>query len=462
MPKKDKFFDFLSRLEVVAAVVLFFVMLTCCGLYINIKMNGNSSSLPSLPEKEKAMLMKSDYSDSVVYTDDLLEPCFMGIKIDDDMKAASFNSSSRKILEETVYDTAFSLFSGKIESVEFESLRQRSEFIDSLKQSPKFMLISFFKDIPSSVFMPCFSKNYVIESQKNQFYVKHMFVLADDSDNVYAICLSSDNNVTKLVPDENILFGKIFSHSYDVNSGFCYFDFLDINGIYPVLTSTVDVNNYSIASLSVNDGKEFESEWVRSLLEYFGFNMSLVKSFTSGDKKEINYVDEMSELLIKDNGEVCFTASNEAGINLSEYLEYYPEDGVYSFNDKIFAVKNIVNELNFGDDGISFCIVDVEYNDNSDILTVSLKSMIDGIFISEKKADSVFEIHGNNIIGVQFDALEVTKADTTSKLMPQLYAVYLFDSSNECYAVMKKINENDLHYSPLWLGYDNIGAEVSN
>ena len=76
----EKTQSILVKIEILAAVVLFFVMLISCGFYIDIKLNGKISNLPSLSENDKKILMISSVSESVNYSDDLLEPVFVGFK----------------------------------------------------------------------------------------------------------------------------------------------------------------------------------------------------------------------------------------------------------------------------------------------------------------------------------------------------------------------------------------------
>ncbi len=460
MPKNDKINDFLARLEVILAIILFFVMLISCGMYIDIKMNGKSSSLPTLPEKERAMLSMSSIESNVNYQDDLLEPTFIGMKIDDEMIAAGFNNSSRRALEKSAYDAVVSLFLGKSESIKFDNNDEYDKYISSLKNGQKYIIMSFFSDITSSVFMPCFSSNYGIHSSIAPFYVKHMFIIADEDDNLYAVCISEDNEVTKLLPKENVSFSKLFLNSYDINDGFCRFEYLDTDEIRPVITSTLNVNNYSIDSLAKTQGKELGSEWIVDMLELFGFNMSLVKSFSSGDKTEMNFVDELSEMLIKDDGTVSFKSTDNNGINLSEFLDYYPENvNRYTFNDKVFAIKNIVNEIQQEDDNVSFNIVDVRFENESDTLRVFLKTMIDGIFLSENEYDAEFDIKGNSLIRAEFLVVLAKRYESSDNLIPQKYASYLFDGSLESFAVLKRTKKDSDLFVPAWFGSE--GAEVT-
>lgn len=438
MSSGKKFKGVLSKLEVVLCCILFVSMLVTCGLYIDIKMNGKTSSLPSLPEKDRYMLLKSVASERTDYRDDLLEPVFIGIKDGDEMIAALPEKTVRSSIEYNVYDALQLLFSGKSEKKTFSSVAERNEYIYSLKNSNRYMLISFLGNVPSTVFLPCVSNGFEdLHNEIELFYIKHIFILpvVDPNNNgeevLCAVTVSKDNEVYVIRPQTQVLFNNIISDSYDISDGYSYFEFLKDDGIYPVLTSSFTSRKYKISSMSEFYGKDLSAVWLQEYFDTFGINTSLVRSFSSGDGTITTYVDNQRELVISDDGKVVFNAADD-GIFLNEYLGYFPEEGKgYSFSDKIFTVKNIVEKLKSETNIASFSIVGVDYDTNTSELNIYMKLVIDGILVTDKPYDSLFKICNNSLCYVEFPAVVCGFAEGEKLLIPQKYSSLILDETSD-------------------------------
>ncbi len=447
---KNKLSFILSKLEIVLAVILFFTMLITCGLYINIKMNGKTSTLPQLSERDKSVLLRSVASESLNYNDDLIEPVFVGIKTGDEMLAAFPEKNTRQYFETLVYNTIYSLFSGNAVK---QDVDDKKAYIESLKQNEKYMLISFFDDIPSSVFLACISDNYEIEEMNEFFYVKHLFLLPDENLNLFGVVVSKDYDIYKLIPAQNIEFSKILSETYNISDGYSGFvyDKSVYGSIKPVLTSSFFATKYEIRSLPEVYGKERDAEWISELLAFFSMNHNLVKNYLSKNGSEMNYIDEMYEIVISDDGKVVFSASDDSGIYLDEYLSYLPENNRnYNYYDKIFAVKNLLNDLKFNETSHSYCITGVDYDKQSDILSVYLKSFVDGIMLTDNAYDAKFEIKSNYLIYAEFYGITCSETKGGSVLIPQIHANILAGNNEQVYPALNKDNDSNDIYSVMW------------
>lgn len=428
----------LSKFETVLCVVLFVAMLFTCGLYINIKMNGKTSNLPSLPENHRHMLLKSVAVDLTAYNDDLLEPIFVGFKDGNKMIAALHENDVRLMVESTVYESLQLLFSGSSEKINFNSIAKKNEFFYNLKNSDRYMLISFLGDVPSTVFLPCISQNIDTSNEAmDLFYIKHIFILPEfdpsneDEDKMYAITISKDNEAYMIHPQKAILFNNIISNSYDVNDGFAYFEFLDKDGIYPVFSTSFLSKKYKVSNLAVDEGKDTSLPWIQNCFEIFSINPSLVRSFTSGDGRVTTYVDNQRELVVSDDGKIVFNAADD-GIFLNEFLEYYPEDGYnYSIGDIIVAIKNIVNGLKNDKNPVSYSIVGIDYDADDYTFVIYMKLIVEGITVTQEEYDAVFKIRQNKLYYAEIPTVVCNVAEGEKLLIPQKYSSVLVDGAIE-------------------------------
>ena len=189
---------------------------------------------------------------------------------------------------------------------------------------------------------------------------------------------------------------------------------------------------YQISPLSSIYGKTNESKLVNTCFELFSVNRNLVKNYSSNDGHTENFVDEISEISFSDFGIVEYRALDGYGINLDKYLGYLPDDGMnYSFEDKIFAVKRIINELDFHNDNISYCISGLEYDESKNTLTIYFKFVCDGILISDAEYHALFEIANNGLVHARFNAVTCSRTNDFVSLIPQRYANMILYENGE-------------------------------
>ena len=432
---RDKIKSIMSKLEILIPAVLFLTMLISCGLFLNVKMNGKNSGLPSLPEKEKRLIMRSVSAESTSFEDDLIEPVFIGVKNQNVMVAVSFNDDARRSVESVIYAPLLHLFSGKSEEVKFKNDNECTNFIEEVKNNKEYILISFYTDIPSSAFLPCIVSGVDFESHVNVYNIRHIVLLPDSDENLYAYAISSDRKVYSMIPDVKTSFSKINIETYDVSDGWSHFNYPFEGEMLAEITDSVVMNRYQIHSVAQLYGKSKDIDWVKNCFDVFSINNSLVKSFSSGDNSSITYVEENNELIIDDMGYVQYTSLDNTGINLDDFLGYVPGEGAnYTFSDKIFAVKKIVNSISVYNDNISYSISDFHYDDNSGILEIYFKLFCDGILLTDHPFDAVFEINGNNLVYARYTAVISTKTSESISVIPQKYANVLLRENNDDYS----------------------------
>ncbi|MBE6682065.1 MAG: hypothetical protein E7600_07270 [Ruminococcaceae bacterium] len=433
MPKKEKLSRILAKVEIVIAALLFITMLITCGMYINIKMNGKKSSLPAMSEKDKISLLRTAASENITYSDDLIEPVFVGVKKGRSMIAACPDTTSRRSIENMIYEPLKSLFSGSDKSMEFSSDDEKFLFIDTIKNSENYMLLSFYDDIASGVFLSCIGDGYYEKDGENLFFVKNLFILPDENNNLYGIAVSSANDIQMMYPAEDIDYGKLFAETYDISDGYSYFEFDDSKDIHPMLSSSFVSGKYKISAFPATEGTDKETPWIENLFDVFAVNTSFVKDFSSKNSKEtvINYVEEDKEIAIYQDGRVVINATS-GGILLDEYLKYSPEGNTgYSLDDKVIAVKNLINRLNLREDNLlMYSIVGMDYNNDTDDFALYLKYFAEGIIVTENAYDACFRISNDSLISAEFYAISCEKIDDYSLVLPQKYSNALLDDGS--------------------------------
>ena len=429
---KNKFLGILSRLEFLIPALLFLTMLISCGLFLNIKMNGKSTGLPGLPEKEIRLLMRSDTSENTDFDEDLIEPVFVGVKNDNAMIAAIPDDTTRRSIENIVYAPLLQLFSGIGEEKVFNSPEEKEIFIENIKNGREYILISFYSDIPSSAFLPCIVSSFDVESHEDVFNIRHLFLLPDSSDNLFAVAMSSERDVNVIYPAESIPFSKINIETYDISEGWAHFEFPFYGDVTAEISDSVSLGKYHVSSASTLYGKDVNAGWISDCFDVFSLNVNLVKSFASGDGAIVNHVEETSELIVSDDGFVEYKALDGVGVYLDEFLGYAPNEGSnYSFSDKIFALKKILNELDIHNDNISYSFSDFEHEESSNTLKVHFKLFSDGILLTDSRYDAVFEFSGNNLVYAKYMAVVCSEVNERYTLMPQKYANVLLRSESE-------------------------------
>lgn len=433
MSKREKISRISEKIEILVATLLFLTMLISCGLYIDIKINGKSSNLPALSSADKRTLLRTVATDShSSFSDDLIEPVFVGVKNGESKICACPVILSRRSVENSVYQSLRLLFSGTNEEISFETDEKREEYIANLKDSRNYMLMSFYNDIPSLAFLPCLSESYETRSNLSLFYVRHLFLMPDVDGNLFAISVSSDKKINVIYPLQDTKFNKISAETYDVSDGYSYFEFED-DGITPVLTSSFMSAKYSQNSCAEIYSTEKSAEWITNLFVVFSMNTSLVKDYAvkdlaSGENTDTYFVEDELEIIVSTDGLVRFDASQNSGVDLDNYLGYRSrQESGYTFGDKIFAVKSIVNRLNYCDTLANYCIVGVDYEKENDVFSVYLKRFVNGISVSENEYDAVFEIRNDLLTYASFPATEIKALDDYTVIIPQKYANAVID-----------------------------------
>lgn len=435
MSKKDKISKISEKVEILVAIILFLTMLVSCGMYIDIKINGKSSNLPSFSSADKRTLLRTVASESLTdFSDDLIEPVFVGVKNGESKICACPKALARRSVENSVYSSLRLLFSGTNEEISFENEEKRVQYIENLKGSQNYMLLCFYSDIPSLAFLPCLSENYETKSNLTLFNVRHLFLLPDIDGNLFAISVSTDEKINVIFPSENTKFNKISAETYDVSDGYSYFEFED-DGITPVLTSSFMSNKYSVTPLATLYTSDKNAEWITNLFSVFSMNTSLVKDyavkdFAIGENTDTYFVEDDLEIIVSTDGHVSFDASQNEGVDLDNYLGYRPrQESGYTFGDKIFAVKCIVNRLNSSDIITNYCIVGVDYEKENDVFAVYLKRFVNGISVSENEYDGVFVISNDSLTSASFPADECKMLDDYTVIIPQKYANAVIDEN---------------------------------
>ncbi len=430
MKKSEKKAAFFKNLHIILAILLFFTMLISCGMFIDIRINGRTSSLPPIPQFEKQALLKTGAAVDKINSDNMLEPVFIGIKEGDTYVCPTFEKESRLSMENLVNPVLFELFSGTSEKLEFGDESQQYEYIKQLTETDKFVLISYYNAINASAFLPCLSNDYEITEKPMYFNVKNIFLLSDDNKNVYAAALSEDYDVYILRTENEVSFDKFSAKEYDVSDGYSRFSFSERETLQPVMTSSFVTGKFSLQALNKKYGKEPSSVWVNTLFDVFSLNSSFVKNYSSKNDTEMIYVDDEAVLLLNDDGFVEYKTDSD-GVSIEKYLGYaVDESEEYSFSDKIFAVKNLINTLNPDGSEHGNCITGSSYDEENDKLSVYVKSFVYGVSITENEYDAVFEISKNNLVYAAMYAFRCTSSQEYSVCLNQKYVNELFDDSS--------------------------------
>jgi len=461
--KSDGMVSAARTVEILVATVLFFAMLCTCGMYIDIKINGQSSSLPPVPAGEKQILLKKGASENTVYSDDLLEPLFVGIKNADKKVCAAFDSETRKVLEDYSRPYLYDLFSGTWEKQTFPDENAKNKYINSLKERDNYILVSYFNPIPAAAFLPCLSDAVEMNGTDMTFSVKHVFITGDEEGKVSGVVLSETNDVYKLYGTSQLNFDKISAEEYDVNDGYSYFDFYGESGVIPVMTTSFVSNKLNIRTLCSVYGKNAGAGWVNNLFDMFSVNDSLVKSYSSKNDSEMIYVDDENEIIISDDGTVEYTAGG-TGVSLDTYLNYpATRSEKYTFNEKIFAVKKLINSLKQSNDLTDYTIVGIDYEKETDSLSVYLKCFACGISVTENNYDAVFTVSGNSLVYAKYRAFVTTAIDEVFICVNQQYSNVLFDETENTqawiYCMLLEQEEPDGNYIANWARLSSGGKE---
>lgn len=452
---KKCFFIFIRKLPVLLAGILFLAMLFNCGQYINIKINGNTSTLSSMPEYDKRVVLRSSTSETASESNDLISPVFMGFKVGKQHSSSLFSQSARQKLKTISNPYIIKLFSGTAKQMDFANQAQKDVYFEDLENLECYIVLSFYNDIPAAAVLPAIAKDYERKNTNFVFEFSRLFIYPDKNGNIEAAAISSGNEVNILTPLEPVPFNSSELEAYNDSEEFTSFTFKPNAVGIPLYDKSIDVNLYSVSStINLEYYKELDNK-SNSFLDIFSINDSLVRRFTTRDDTILNFVDSSNELNINNQGQITYK-SYENGVNLSEYLGYYPEaNNEYTFSDKIASVKKLVDLLYndvIGTD-TTLSITKLDYNLSDKTLEVGLKYFCNGIVMTQNESDVVLKITGNYLTSASILALDCKSEAQNITLMPQV----IFDSVLpvnktvvSCCAVLKNIQETGI-YEPVWV-----------
>jgi len=421
MFNKDRRDDIFLRVEIAVAAVLFFVMLICCGLYIDIKMNGRTSNLPTLSENETRLLLSTSDFQTDEFFDDLLEPVFIGIRNNDEMSAVTYDNEQRHLLQQALYETVNMLFKGENEFLYCDE-EDKGAIVEDIKNMEQYILVGFYDDLPSDIILPCVSQRVGFTSDAQGFFFRHLFIVPDEDGNICAFAVSSQNDTVKLLPVEKVRFNNFFDETYDIIDGRIPFVYNKAESVSPVLAASFDCFRYEVLPYAVKYGMDSDSEWLKSVFNAFSFNPNLIKSFTTGDGSEVNFVEEFRELIVNIDGSVEYKDPNGEGTGIDEFSGYLAVDSDdFIFSDKVFALKNLINSLYKGTGRVSCSVVGIDYIENSDSLKLYFKYTTDGIFIFEDDFEKIYEKKNNKIVYAKMMMFNCNRLESVSVALPQKY-----------------------------------------
>ena len=406
-------------------VVLFMTMLVLCGMYLDLRVNGVTSSLPGIPENDKWILTDSGYN-AHSSTGQLISPAFMGVKAPSiGMIAATYNKDSRKEFCDYYESDISALFRGTIKQIKFAGKERKNEYIKNLINSDMFMFMSFYKELPAASILPGLYGNSTVEPLKTGFFVKYMFIVPY-GDTVKGICFDKNLDAHELYTNETIGFDQSHFYAYNMMSGWADFEFISEINPEPVFTSSFNIKSAVIApSFSFYKFNLDNSNTLR-MLKNFGFNTNLVKVFSSNEKRTVSFVGEEKELYVSlDNEKITYNGK----IHLSEYLKYQPQNGTYTFNDKVLCVKYMVNSIDrilVGGDARP-AIIQIANNDGEPVFR--LKYFYNGVAVTERLYDVSVSIQDEYINNVEINALFCDSGNIDVPVIPQKLALAVFDES---------------------------------
>lgn len=426
--KKNSFIYFIISL----IVVLFVSMLVLCGMYLDLRVNGVTSSLPGIPESDKWILTDSSYN-AHSYTGQLISPVFMGVKTENNgMIAATYNKDSRKEFCEYYEAYIAALFGGSARKVSFADNSTKNEYIRALINSETFMVMSFYNELPAIAILPGLYGKSGIEQSKIDFFVKYLFIVPYE-DTIKGICLDGNLNIYELTTEEKIEFDQSRFSAYNKVSGWAKFDF--VSEIYPEpmftesfnVKSAVIVPSFSFYRFNLSDSNTLR------MLKNFGFNTNLVKVFSGYEKRTVSFVGEEKELYVSlDDEKLTYNGK----IHLSEYLKYHPQNGGYTFNDTVLGVKYLINSIDRIIIGGDARPAIVQIANASGETVFWLKYFYDGVAITEDPYDVSISVRDEYITNVDIKALFCDSGNLDVPVIPQKLALSLFDKDGPERAVI--------------------------
>lgn len=406
--------------------VLFLAMLVLCGVYLNMRINGVHPALPEIPANDKWILTGSGY-DVQSGAKPLISPSFIGYKTADGaMTAATFDTSARENLMEVLADSLNALLAGTHQRVPFQSDAERRAYVAELCEAERFVYVSFFGELPADALLPSL-RGGSFPKLSEKFFVKYMFLLPDENDSLYAVCLDADRNAVLLQPEQPLPYTGDKLRAYTGMRGYVDFAFEKPDPAAAMFTRSFDVNSVIIQPSSAFYTFEPEDDKTKKLLKTLDFNTNMVKYFRSGDNSTASFVDDGRELYVSiEEGTVTYSAS-ESGIHLSAFLGYYPANGkTYTFEDAVLCVKYMLHSLDrilVGGDAAP-ALVGVTRSGEGALL-FSLKYFYNGVMLTDNAADITVEISGNRVTKLHIVMLFCDGGRLTKPVLPQKLALEL-------------------------------------
>ena len=426
--KKDK--QWILYLFISLIVVFFTAMLVLCGMYLDLRLNGVTSSLPEIPENDKWILTNSA-SDSQSSSEKLVSPAFIGIKNEaSGMCGAIYDKSARETLNKNVEPLMTALFNGYAKKVLFDDDDRKNSFVRDIVNSDTYIYISLYNDLPSSVILPGFYGSGSYMPLNESFDVKYIFVLPD-GDTVKGICFDSELNAVVLSPIEHVPFNNVNYSAYNELSGFASFEFVSETYPEPVFTESFEVSSvmlvpsFSFYKFDLDDIKTVQ------LLKTLDFNPNLVKSYAYNENSVISFVGEEKELYVSLSENTLYYNGFDKGIHLSEFLKYYPRGDGYTLTDTVLCVKYLMNSIDrilVGGDALP-TVVGVSYNGSE--IVFKLKYFYNGIAVTEKTHDVSVSIAGEYIKSIEAGVLFCDSGNLSIPVIPQKLALNALESENE-------------------------------
>lgn len=443
IPEKPKK-DLLLGVLLAAAAVLFFAMLALCGVYLNMRTGNRTSTLPPVPASDRWILTGSG-SNLQSGAKALLSPSFIGIKAaDGTMTAATFDTASRKNLQKELEAVLDPLLSGEIRTDEITREADKRAFAADLCRAERYLFCSFFGELPAASLVPAIRAGDFPELEQN-FFVRYLFLLPDEDENLYAVCLDDAYNAVFLYPRDQTPYTADQLSAYTGVRGYAAFSF--VNGLpeSAVYTESFDVDSVVVMPSSAFYTYDVNDEKTKALLKTLGLNIKTVKSIRSGNNAAIDFVDGACELYVSlSDGSFVFSSA-EDGLMLSDFLGYYPTDGKnYTFADQILCVKYLLGTFDrilVGGDA-SPTLVGISLDDDGTAV-FRLKYFYNGVMLTENAADIVVHIRNNRLVRLSAVTLFCDGGSLTKPVLPQTFVLPLFENAENRSCSYHAMFEND-------------------
>ncbi len=451
----------MPAIETLIAVLLFVSMLLICGKYIDIKINGISSSLPDIPDKDMQILMQISSNESPLEKHTLAEPVSVGIKVGD-ARLMAHSKEARTALMDYARSRVIRCFSGQSEKLEFDNEQNMHMYLSQLCNDSDYLFFAFYGDIPAASFLPALAREYEGKESRLDFNVQNLFLFSGNDQNLFAVAVSSGKQLNILKPSEAVLFKPSDYGAYNDVTGFAPFEYDDGNCLLPVFSRSLEQNNYLIKYAHEIFGMSVDALWIQNTLDVFGLNKSFSKTFVTKDNSLIDFVDDTIELLFSADGSVVYN-SNGNGLGLYELLGYHPSGSSYTFSDKTLAVKRLFNEIDADLSGneANLGITNVYYDEISAKLCFEMKYFVSGIALTHNAFDAKVEINDDSITYAQFYALNCSGLEETSPSLPQKYSFFSDNTTDVLchYRVLSPIEGRNGKYSVTYATLTTVNKE---